>query len=216
MQHNHHHLTLPLCIIIWLSHSVTYSYACRNIVNTIKTNRHTSLEKYTSHTLFEMLRKGYERVIVWGVSWRQQNCNILTPGSSGYSSTSFSSCGAAQPGALRALLSAGSGSHCFELQQLTPNSDLQLTSCRIQFISLFDNHLLPVASQFVLYSSRRQSRLSPDIFDRMHLLFTQVHFLFDSPAGSEVNKLHLHSSLSSIAFGPSSRQHPVSVQRCCR
>ena len=29
-----------------------------------------------------------------------------------------------------------------------------------------------------LNSNRRQSRLSPDILDRMHLLFTQVHFFF--------------------------------------
>ena len=77
---------------------------------------------------FEMVRKGYERVIVWEVSWRlNKDCNILTPGSSGYSRTFFSYCGAAQPGALRAQLSAGSSFHCFELQQLTPNFDLQLT-----------------------------------------------------------------------------------------
>ena len=31
-------------------------------------------------------------------------------------------------------------------------------------------------------STRPQSRLYPDIFDRMHLLFTQVHLLFDSSA----------------------------------
>ena len=43
------------------------------------------------------------------------------------------------------------------------------------------------ASQFTLNSTRRQSRLSPDIFDRMHLLFKQVYFSSDSPAGSEVN-----------------------------
>ena len=68
----------------------------------------------------KVLRKGY----VWEVTWRlKKDCNILTPSSSGYSSTSFSSSGAAQPGALRAHLSAGSGPHCFELQQLTPNSD---------------------------------------------------------------------------------------------
>ena len=84
------------------------------------TNGHNSLEKYTSHTL----RMGY----VWEVSWRlNKDCNILTPSSSGCSSTSFSSGGAAQPGVLRAQLSAGSGSHCFELQQLTPNSNLQLS-----------------------------------------------------------------------------------------
>ena len=67
---------------------------------------------------------------MWEVSWRlNKDCNILTPSSSGYSSTSFSSCRAAQPGALRAQLSAGSGSHssnCNNWLQ-TPNSDLQLT-----------------------------------------------------------------------------------------
>ena len=30
----------------------------KNIVNTIMTNKHTSLEKYTSHTLFERVTKG--------------------------------------------------------------------------------------------------------------------------------------------------------------
>ena len=70
------------------------------------------------------LRKGYVREVSWRLN---KNCNILTPSSSGYSSTSFSSCGTAQPGALRAQLSAGSGSHRLELQQLTPNSNLQLT-----------------------------------------------------------------------------------------
>ena len=79
---------------------------------------------YLSH----FIRKGYESVIVWEVSWRlNKDCNILTPSSSGYSSTSFSSCGAAQLGTPRVPLSAWSGSHCFELQPLTPNSDLQLT-----------------------------------------------------------------------------------------
>ena len=34
------------------------------------------------------------------------------------------------------------------------------------------------AVQFTLNSTRRQSMPSPDIFDRMHLLFTQVHFFF--------------------------------------
>ncbi len=82
--------------------SVTYSYACRNIVNTIKTNGHSSLEKYTIYTLFEMVQKGYERVIVWEVSWRlNKDCNILTPSSSGYNSTSFLFSRAAQPEAQR-------------------------------------------------------------------------------------------------------------------
>ena len=75
-----------------------------------------------------MERKGY----VWEVSWRlNKDGNILTPSSSGYSSSSFSSCRAAQPGALRAQPQLGPGSHSFELQPLTPNSDHQptRTSC---------------------------------------------------------------------------------------
>ena len=35
--------------------------------------------------------------------------------------------------------------------------------------------------------------------DRMHLLFTRVHFLFDSPAGSEVNIQHHHRVLWQLA-----------------
>ena len=34
------------------------------------TNEHTSLEKYTSHTLFEMVAKGLGKGYVWEVSWR--------------------------------------------------------------------------------------------------------------------------------------------------
>ena len=34
------------------------------------------------------------------------------------------------------------------------------------------------ASQFALNSTPRQSRSPPEIFDRMHQLFTQVHFFF--------------------------------------
>ena len=41
----------------------------------------------------------------------------------------------------------------------------------------WDMVLIP-ASSIQFNSTPRQSRLPPDIFDRMHLLFTQVHFLF--------------------------------------
>ena len=34
------------------------------------TNEHTSLEKYISHTLFEMVAKGLRKGYVWEVSWR--------------------------------------------------------------------------------------------------------------------------------------------------
>ena len=68
-------------------------------------NENTSLEKYTSHTLFY-----YERVMCEKWVGDLTNCNILTPGSFVFSST-FSFCWAAQSGVLRAhspLLGAGS------------------------------------------------------------------------------------------------------------
>ena len=46
------------CCCIAVIHIQLYTYTCRNIVNTIMMNEHTSLEKYTSHTLFEMVAKG--------------------------------------------------------------------------------------------------------------------------------------------------------------
>ena len=47
---------------------VTYTDACGSIVNTIMTNKHASLEKYTSHTLFKMVAKGLRKGYVWEVS----------------------------------------------------------------------------------------------------------------------------------------------------
>ena len=99
---------------------ITHSYACRNVVNTIMTNGHSSLEKYTSHTLFEMVAKG---LCVRGELETEQNGNILTPSSSVYSSTSFSFSWAAQPGALRSWFSRW---HLIS-KTLTPTN---WTSCR--------------------------------------------------------------------------------------
>ena len=57
------------------------------------TNGHSFFRKIY---LIHFIRNGCKRVMC--ESWRlNKNCNILTPGSSGYSSTSFSSCGAARP-----------------------------------------------------------------------------------------------------------------------
>ena len=95
------------------------------------TNENTSLEKYTSHTLFSKgLRKGCERVMCerWVGDWT--NCNILTPSSFVFSSTSFSFCWAAQLGVLRAPIRLlGVGSH---YSILYPTNWLQTnwTSCR--------------------------------------------------------------------------------------
>ena len=53
-----------------------------------------------------------------------------------------------------------------------------------------------VSVAFALNSTHPQSRLSPDIFERMHLLFTQVHFLFDNSTGSEVSMLQYDTKQS--------------------
>ena len=108
-----------VCLLIEWGYSVTYTDTCRNIVNTIMTNEHASLEKYNSHTLFKMVAKGLQKGYEWEVSWNLNiHCNIFAPSSSVFSSTSFSFSLAAQPGAL--VLTA---SNCNKwLQTLTPTN----------------------------------------------------------------------------------------------
>ena len=99
-----------MCCIVTTIYNYTHIHA--ETKSTIMTNEHTSLKKYTSHTLFKMVAKGLRKGFVWEVSWRlNKDCNILTPSSFVFSSTSFSFCWAAQSGVLRAhspLLGAGS------------------------------------------------------------------------------------------------------------
>ena len=42
-------------------------------------NEHTSLEKYTSHTLFEIVAKGLRKGYVWEVSWRLNKLQHIDP-----------------------------------------------------------------------------------------------------------------------------------------
>ena len=112
----------------------------------------------------------YWKGCVWEVSWRLNRTATYwpPPNSSGYNSISF-------PFSWAAQLGAWGPSLCWDIV-LIPISSLQLiwTSCRRGYIITYFLR----ASQFALNSTRRQSRLSPDIFDRMHLLFTQVHLFF--------------------------------------
>ena len=129
------------------------------------TKEHTSLEKYTSHTLFERV---CER---WVGDWT--DCHILTPSSSDYSSTSsliLLGCSTEVPKGPSRLL--GAGSHCLDLQlelqlQLTPTNQNSLLHWVIQ---LFDIHPLSMTVAFAPNSTRPRSRLYLDIFDRV-LLF---------------------------------------------
>ena len=123
--------------------------------------------------------KGLWKGYVWEVSWKlNKDCNILTPSSSGYNSTSFSFSHASQPAALRAQPLLGPVSHS--------------SNCNNWLQTLISNKLkLPVAPGYIII-------WCPPVFSEHHIctqfnpLFTQVHFLFDSSVGSEVNMLHLH------------------------
>ena len=82
-----------------------YTHIHAETKSTIMMSEHTSLEKiYLSHFIqngCERVTKGLCKGYVGEVSWRlNRDCNILTPISSIFSSTSFSFCWAAQPGAL--------------------------------------------------------------------------------------------------------------------
>ena len=133
-----------------MGYLVTYTDACGNIVNAIRTDEHASLEKYTSHTLFEMVPKGLRKCYVWEVSWRlNRDCNILTPSSSVFCSTSFSFCWVAQPGILRAQPSS---ENWFSLPR-TGTTDSKLTkpvcssglyNCLTPTCFLWASHLHPI------------------------------------------------------------------------
>ena len=132
-------------------------------------SRHSSLEKYTSH----FIRK-FERWCVRG-SWRpNKDYDILTPQLFCYHCLSFPFSWAAKPG-------AWGPSSCWDMV-LIPASSLQLiwTSCRRGYIIIWhpptscerhnSHSIQPVNSQGRPWS--------PDIFDQMRLLFTQVHLFF--------------------------------------
>ena len=100
----------------------------------------------------------------WVGDWT--NCNLLTPSSFVFNSTSFSFWWAAQSGVLRAhspLLGA-----CSLDSILYPTNWLQLTELPVTpgYIIVW---LLPVSVASAPNSTRPQSRLYPNSLDRMHL-----------------------------------------------
>ena len=146
----------------------TYTYACRNIFNTITTSGHSSLEKYTSHFIW----KGSKGLCVRG-SWRpNKDCNILTPQLFWQSQPFFPVLLGCSTGGLGAQPLLGHGSH----SSIFSPTDLNFLSPRL-YNNLTYTYFLR-ASQFALNSTPRQSRSPPDTFDWMHLLFTLVHFFF--------------------------------------
>ena len=93
----------------------------------------------------------------WVGDWT--DCNILTPSSSVFSSTSFSFCWAAQLGVLRAQ------ALCWELVLTATWTPTNSNSVAPGYIIVWR----PPASCERLICTRLRSRLYLDIFDRMHL-----------------------------------------------
>ena len=124
-------------------------------------NEHTSLEKHTSHTLFS---KGLMLVVCERWVGDGTDCNILTPSSFDYSSTSFSFCWAAQSGVTEGR--KPSFWSWFSLPRTatqTPTNWLQLTQA-ICGTWLY-NCLIPTcflgASQLLPNSTRPQVKVTP-------------------------------------------------------
>ena len=137
--------------------------------DTIKTSGHSSLEKYTSHFYSKWFERVYERFYcVRGELETEQNCNILTPYSSGHNSISFPFSWAAQPGAWGSSL-------CWDMVLISASSlQLTWTYCHRGHITIWR----PPTSCEHHNSTPQQLNSPSDIFNRMHLLFTQVHFFF--------------------------------------
>ena len=139
---------------------------------------HIYIQKHIQHNKDErtqIFRKIYSSLNWKGCVWEvcrklNKDCNILTPPQFVWLSQPF----------FPVLLGCSTGGPAsagtwFSFQHLLSNwSELHVTGLY--------NNLAPTyflrASQFALNSTRRQSRSPSDIFDRMHLLFTQVYFLF--------------------------------------
>ena len=128
-------------------HIQPYAYTHRNKINNNDERTHFFRKIYLSH----FIRNGCERVMCerWVGDWT--NCNILTPSSFVFISTSFSFCWATQSGIPRAhssLLGAGS---LYSIWSPTNWLQTNWTSCRIGLYHcltstsfLWASHLHPI------------------------------------------------------------------------
>ena len=138
---------------------------------------HIYMQKHIQHNKDErtqFLRKIYLSLYwkgcVWEVSWKPNRTATYWPPLFWLSQPFFPILLGCSTGGLGAQPLQGHSSH----------SSIFLSNWS-ELPGLYNN-LTPTyflqVSQFALNSTSRQSRSPPEIFDRMHLLFTQVHFFF--------------------------------------
>ena len=117
-------------------------------------------------------RKGCERVVCERWLGDGTDCNILTPSSSDYSSTSFSFCWTAQPGVTEGRKpSVWSWFSLPRTATRTSTNWLQLTRavCGTWLYNCLPSTFFLWASQLRRIQPVHRSRWYPDIFDRIHL-----------------------------------------------
>ena len=127
------------------------------------TNGHTSLEKYTSHTLFKRVAKG---LCVRGELETEQTATYWPPVPLSLAALLSHSAGLLNRGSWGPKPSAGSWLSLSRTATRTSTNWLQMWH---RVISLFDTHLLPVGVATAPNSTRQRSRLYLDISDEMHL-----------------------------------------------
>ena len=134
------------------------------------TNEHTSLEKYTSHTLFSIgLRKGCYWLCVRGELETEQTATYWPQVPLTIAALISHSTGLLNWGSLKATSpQSGAGSHYLELQL-----ELQLTQavCGTWLYNCLTFTCFLWASRLHRIQPVHRSRRYPDIFDRMHLFF---------------------------------------------
>ena len=121
------------------------------------------------HTLFERVAKG---LCVRVELETEQTGNILTPSSSGHSSTSSSFCWAAQPGSWGPKPSVSSWFSLPRTATRTPTNWLQLTRtvCGTGLCNCLTSTSFMWPSHLHRIQPVHTSRLYLDVFDRVHLL----------------------------------------------
>ena len=146
-------------------------------INNNDKRTHFFRKTYLSHCILERVAKGLcvrgeletEQTATY---WPQVPLTIVAPLSH--------SAGLLNQGSLRAASPlSGAGSHC--LSNFNCNwLELTQTICGIRLYNCLLSTCFLWASQLHWIQPVHRSRWYPDIFDRMHLLFTQVHLLIDS------------------------------------
>ena len=175
------------------------------------TNEYSSLEKYTSHTLFSKgLRKGWYWLCVRGelemewtaTYWPQvpltiavflpHSAGLLNRGREGPSPLSGA-------GSHYGILSpTTTGTHCLELNSACLELQLTQAVCGTWLYNCLSSTCFLWASQLHRIQPVHRSRWYPNIFDRMHLLFTQVHLLIDSSVEGQYVTATLQTTAGTI------------------